>query len=204
MSMGWTRVEKIVPLLIFVLGASFMPGCGGNGGETPTENPPCLRFEADSSPTSGEVTARRASASTCDQLILEIVVTDIDDVWAMGSRVTYPHSLLTYRSMDTSDTFLDDDGVGLQLEDGVDNQVDNGNGTTTATFGVTRVGQDEPNISATGERILATLVFRRVGTGGSGQLALTDPVVEEAVPGGGTIPKDPQPPWSGGAVSVNR
>jgi len=204
--MGWTRAEKIVPLLVvFLLGAGLMPGCSSGGGDNPVENPPCLRFDADSAPTSGEVTARRGSASTCDQLVLEIVVTDVADIWTVGAVVTYPNDIMTYRSMDSSETFLAEDGNNVIVEDGLDSEQDNGDGATSATISISRTLLTEDNISATGQSLFAALVFRRLATGGSGSVTFSGEQVWEAGdPSEAPFLKNPQPDWSGGAVSVTR
>jgi hypothetical protein len=168
-------------------------GCGGGGGGGGTVQPSvCVEFTAASAPAAGLVVARSATQSTCDVLVLDVVVTDVTDVFAADLEVGYDNAVLRYDGHVDTASFLGSDGAVVET---IGPQSD---ATGSFTVGITRVNVTT-GIDVTTPAVLIQLRFRRVAQSGSGSVSFPD----------GSLLGSEEPPvekpgltWRGGTATV--
>jgi hypothetical protein len=172
-----------------VIVASVMLGCGGGGDNGGTGTmPACVGFTAASPAASNAVSTRESSGSTCEVARLELVVTDVDDLFGASFTVTFDPAVVSFDGWSTSGSLLDSDGVDLELLEDVDAGV--------VKIGVSRFGVDT-GVDVVGTRLLLTLLFRKAADSGATPLSYTN---------GKLIGSEPQPQvkpgvtWVGGTV----
>lgn len=173
-------------LLVFLLGGA--AACGGGGGGTPTRPPPPAGITFTPSGASGanSLALRRSPSSTNTVLALELVATDVDDLFGLSFDLDYPANLLDFESSDEG-SFLSTSGTvatTLQVAE---------SGSGTLVVGQSRLGAVG---GVSGSGVLLVLQFRGVGNG-SGMLAFDRN--EAFDPRGATQPVA----WGGGSVQVN-
>ncbi len=172
----------------FLVAVSLTCGCGGGGGGGVIQA--CLDFLAGSSPTAGMVTAQEASGSACDPVAVDVLVTDVSDIFAASFTITYDPSVARYEMLSTSGSVLGCGGTTIQaLEDKQSGQ---------ATIGLTRQGA-ATGCDAVGSGLLVRLFFSKVGTSGSSNLTFSNTKLF----GSETPPQEkPGIMWSGGTFEI--
>ena len=152
----------VVVSLVLALGS----GCGGNDSGPGSVVPPgtCVDFTSAAAPSAGTVVARKNATSSCDVLGVDLVVTDVADIFAVELTVEYDQAVVNYDGVGTSGSLLSSDGAGLQVIDG-------GQGGRTSVS-ISRFGV-VTGIDAVGSQVLATLIFRRPGAAGVSNLTFS-------------------------------
>ena len=176
-------------LALLLLTAPLACGGGGGGGGGPTQPPaPSITFSADApSPPANSVSLQRASSSQGSTLALDVVATDVEDLYGVAFDLLYTATAHDYVRVEEG-SFLSSDGMQttLQLADA---------GSGRLIVGLTRRGESD-GISRSG--VLMTVTFQAAGNGG-GSLAFDQ---QRAVNRrGATIPGVT---WPGGSVTVQR
>ena len=120
----------------------------------------CVEFRPEQEPTSGAVTALMGSASTCELVLVELVVTDVDDVFGLQTTITYDTSVARLSGWSTTDSVLRSDDAEVAS---VVREVSSG----TIELGITRVLEDGIDVTGTGTLIELFFLINR-GTEGSG------------------------------------
>jgi hypothetical protein len=144
-------------VLLWVLGGG---GCGGGGGLAG----PCLDFLASAEPSRGTAVARLATGSNCDRAIVEIVLTDVPDVFAVEFTASFDEAVAAYEAYSLVGSALAMDGAQvLALEEREP-------GSVSLAFSRANPAR---GVDITGSRTLVRLVFRRVGPPGRGPLAFS-------------------------------
>jgi hypothetical protein len=90
--------------LVLVSGSACDEGDPGGGSVV------CVEFTADQAPTSGEVTALMSDETTCEAVIVELVVTDVNDVFGLQTMITYDTSIAQFAGWDSTNSVLRADG----------------------------------------------------------------------------------------------
>jgi hypothetical protein len=119
---GGEMIKRSKPVLVpLVLAWTLLSaaGCGESGHHdviTPITTG-CVSFEAAAPPSASTVTARQASGSNCDTVIVELVLTDINDVLVLEFEARYDGSLVYYSDYTLSNSNLTSDGqqVGVNV-----------------------------------------------------------------------------------------
>jgi len=167
--------------------------CGGSGGGGGVVTLPatCVQFVDGQAPTSGQVTSRQGGGSTCEKAAVELVITDVNDVFGVGFTVHYDPTLFAFTGVKTNGSLLASGGADvLVLDSGPPGQV---------LVGASRVSPS--GVDAIGTQLLLTLSFKRLAESGSGQLTFTDTKVLE--PGNPPPPTEiPNISWSGGKLRI--
>lgn len=157
-------------------------GCGGDGGSGVSENA-CIEFTAASSSASGNVITRASADSTCSLLVLEVVATGIDDVWALSTSVSYDSTIAAFDGWSTDGSILAQGGAQVVTNIGVTD-------TGLLTVGVSRVDAESGVDIDAGGGVLVELRFAPLSsTTGSGALGLSD----ECLLDSGTVDTGPAP-----------
>lgn len=94
----------VMPVLAFML----MAGCGGGGGGGPTEPGPGITFSAPAA-TANSLSLRRGTGSSATVLVVEVVATQVTDLYGVAFDLRYPTAVLSYAGI-TEGTFLDEEG----------------------------------------------------------------------------------------------
>lgn len=149
-------------------------GCGSSGGGgTPVEL--CIDFTPTvAQPTAGSVTARMSAESGCELVEVEVVATDVSDVFAFESVIEYDPDVAAFLGFSLVDSVLESDGADVTViaEEAVFGEV---------TLGATRIASTGINVSGT--QVLIRLAFARFGVTGAGPLRLdTNCLVNSATP----------------------
>jgi hypothetical protein len=177
-----------------LLGLSLLllaPACGGgsdDGGVTPDTG--CLVYEPSSTPTSGNVAGRTGVGSTCNVLELELIVTDVANIFTVEFTLQYSESTVRYAGVNTALSILESDGTQVAT---IVNE-----SPGEAQISITRLGGAQGGIDAIGQQTLAKVLLSRAGTVGAiGSLVFTETKFFDGdrneIPGIG---------WSGGQVFV--
>lgn len=169
-----SRILKLAVLALLPL-LTLAAGCGGSGGGGGSVNELCIEFTPTvETPASGTVTARLSAESGCDLAEVEIVATDVNDVFAFESVVEYDADVAAFLGYSLIGSALEADGADVTVvaDEAVFGEV---------TIGVTRIADTGVNI--TGSQVIVRLAFARFGVNGSGPLALdTNCLLNSATP----------------------
>jgi hypothetical protein len=136
--------------------------CGGSSGD---DNPPngggaCINFTPSQSPASDTVATRSTVPSSCDRIAVELIVTDVNDIFAADFTLSFNAATATYDGYDTTNSILSSDGTPVTV---LVNQPNN----DQLVLSVTRLGGAAGGVDAVGQHRLLRLYFRRqtsVGT----------------------------------------
>jgi len=176
-------------LLGILIAASATLACSGgdSAGGVPLDGG-CLDLAA-GSPAQDTVSLGKGT-STCDMLAVDVVVTDVNDVFASSFTLNYDASLARFEGSSTTGSLLASDGTTVQvLEDAQSGSV---------TIGLTRVGVAN-GVNANGTRVLVTLMFSTVADAGDAGIAFSN----ETILGSETPPLDKAGVnWVGGTLVV--
>ncbi len=167
-------------------------GCGSGSGDVGSGSGVCLNL-AGSAAGSARVSLSEGSGSNCAMVAVQVMVTDIDDIFAASFDVVYDTDFAQYESYSTAGSLLSSDGRTVQvLADDQPGRV---------TLGLSRVGAGSGGIDANGSRLMITLYFSKGSTDGGdsivefGNAALlgseTPPLVKNGIS------------WVGGTFLVN-
>ena len=164
-------------------------GCGGgdSGGATAA---PCLSFVGAQAPAAGRVVARPlAGGGTCAARAIEIVVTDVNDVFGAQLTVNFDATQVSYGGASSQGSFLTSGGAQVSV------QQDGTGGTVTV--GISRVGVST-GVNVTGSQVLIRLTFAPLAVGSS-TLSITSAQLF-----GSQTPPLPKPglTWSGGSFTI--
>jgi hypothetical protein len=168
------------------------PGCSDNNSPVSTEL--CIEFDSAQAPAPGTVTVRLSDDSVCEEVVVEIVVTDVDDVFGLRTVIEYDPDVAYYNDeWSALNSILGADLLVNIEEDPVG----------TLTVGVTRVATT--GVDITGTEVLIELFLQRWAIDAdSGPLTIEDgclldsgdpnanpPVGPDTIPGvtcsGGTL-----------------
>jgi len=123
-------------------------GGGGGGGVIPPDL--CMTLAPATAPAPATVVIQTGAASTCAIAVVELVVTDVSDVFALATTIEYDPVSLAFAGMNTLGSVLARDGAQLNAE--VRETV-----LGKVTIGVSRNAPTGIDVSGSGK--LATLFF---------------------------------------------
>ncbi len=152
----------------------FSPGCSSDDSSGSVfVVPTCIEFlpAQTGTPANNSIVLRKnTDTSDCDEVQVEIVVTNVNDVYGAGFVIEYNGAIVAYQGFSTTGSFLEDNNVDTQIvQDGPVGSV---------TFSITRVqdanSNSENGVDVSGSRVLGTLRFRSFSVGGPVELTLTN------------------------------
>ena len=156
----------------------------------------CVAFIPDSVPTPGEVVAQVGADSSCEIVIIELIVTGVDDIWGASFEPIYPGgTVLISQDIDLEGSFLGEDAFQelVELSPGV------------AEAGITRV-DNRVNTGVTPDddnNLLARFAFLRIAASGSGPLTFEDANLSTVAGLGEPVMlEDPPTVFRGGTLSI--
>ena len=165
-------------------------GGGGGGGGGVIPNTGCAAFTAAAAPAAGTVVLQNTANSTCNLVVVDVVITDVTDVFTASFDMNYNAAHLRYDGFSVTNTLLNSDGNTIQtLENTAVGQV---------TLGLTRTGMT--GIDAVGSQPLVRLTFTRLVNAGNSTLTFGNQDVF-----GSQAPPQAKAgiAWSGGSVAIN-
>ncbi len=198
MNSGYKRA--LLGSIVLTMALFFSPGCSSDDSSgTVFTIPTCITFIPASTGTPPEkVVLQEGAGSTCDEARVDIMVTDVDDVYGAGFVIEYSGAIVAYQGFSTTGSFLEDDNVNTQIvQDGPIGSV---------TFSITRVQDANPassdGVDVSGTRLLGTLRFTSFSVGGPAELTLTNNNLFDS----GTPPQAitlAPPTWAFGSLRVD-
>ena len=153
-----------VGLLVAMSGTLACSG-GDASGDTPLAGS-CLDLSA----TAGgqQTVSLDKGTSTCDMLAIDVVVTDVSDVFATSFTLSYDETLARFEDVSTSGSLLASDGTTVQvLEDAQTGRV---------TIGLTRLGVST-GVNAVGTQRLVTLMFSSLADAGDTGISFSNQTI---------------------------
>jgi hypothetical protein len=120
------------------------PGCSD---DAPTSTELCIEFDTAQAPAPGTVSSRLGDDSVCQEVVVEIVATDITDVFGFATTIEYDPEVAAYSGRSTIGSALGTDLLVDIEEDPFG----------TLTVGVTRVAAT--GVDITGTEVLIELFF---------------------------------------------
>ena len=178
-----------VPLIAALL---LSPGCGGgSGGDGGTINGMCLSFAGAQAPAAGRVVVRLGTGGNCMAQFVELVVTDVTDVFSGSFTVSFDPTRVAFGNATSQGSFLAAGGAQV-------NVVQSTPQSGSVTVGISRVGV-ATGVNATGSQVLVRLSFAPVSAG-SATMTLTGTQLF-----GSETPPQPKSglTWSGGTFQVH-
>jgi hypothetical protein len=156
---------RFVSFILVATVLALSAGCGGDdGGGGGVVIPPglCVDFTPSELLTPGNVVMRLRDDSTCAVAIVEVVGTEIDEVFSVSAHIEYERTAVAFAGLSTSGSVLSRDGVPLIAPDD-DDDVELTAGELTV--GVARNADDTVDIDGT--QLLMTLFFVPLNQGAS-------------------------------------
>jgi hypothetical protein len=186
---GGARVLTVV--LAATLLNVFSAGCGDNGGGGGMVTNPCIEFSASVIAQPGAVVALNGAGSGCNLMVVEVMVTQVDDLFGASFVVRYPSDLASFSTASSLGSILASDGAAVDViaAETVAGEV---------TVGLARLATTGVDVGA--PSLLARLSFFRVATEeGNGSLGFTNAALLDASDPPQQIPGIV---WTGGTVRV--
>jgi len=180
---------RVIPLaLTFLLPAL---SCGGSGGSTAgvVEPAVCLEFAPDADPSPGTVVARRGGATTCDRLALDLIITDLGDVFAVDFKLGFDPAILRYDGYVATGSVLEADGAPVTVLTDVK--------TGLLELTIARLGAEWGGIDVVGSQFLLRVYFVRNADSGGSPLSFSGGRIWN---GAGEL--IPGVAWFGGSVTI--
>lgn len=154
-------MRPVLTGLVFVL--LLAAGCGG-GNDGGIAAASCIGFTGAQAPAAGRVTARQASGGSCAAIFVELVVTDVPDVFSGSFTLEYDPTSVAVGGATATGSFLASGGARVDV-------VQSTPASGSVTIGVTRV-QTTTGVNASGSQVLVRISFAPVAVGSS-QLTIT-------------------------------
>ncbi|HEX5043031.1 MAG TPA: hypothetical protein VFV75_08995 [Candidatus Polarisedimenticolaceae bacterium] len=180
-------MRAAVSLLTAILLVS--SGCGGGDGGGGAAAAPCLSFVGLQAPAAGRVVARLAAGGSCAARAVELVVTDVSDVFGAQFVLTFDATKVSYAGASSQGSFLTSGGAQVSVQEG--------GGGGSVSVGISRIGVST-GVNVTGSQVLIRLNFAPVAAGAS-TLSLGSAILF-----GSQTPPQPKPglTWSGGSFTI--
>jgi hypothetical protein len=186
--------------VVLVVSSALALGCSGGGGggddDDDDVNPPavCVGFASTFGAAASEVTLTKGAGSTCGVVVVDVVLTDVTDVFTVSFDATFDPATVEYEGFSTSGSHLASDGEQVQVLETI--------GSGTVSLGVGRVNTNV-GVNFAGSKTVVKLMFSRASgaaTGSSTTLSLDS----------GKVLGSEQPPvqkagilWRTGTLSIN-
>ncbi len=164
-SLRWTCLLVVSTAL--ALGCSGGGGGGGDdggGGVVPTTS--CISFGSSFAPAQSEVTLSKGGGSVCGVVVVDMVLTDVADVFTVSFEATFDPATAKYEGFSTSGSHLGSDGAQVQVLETIQ--------AGKVSLGVGRVNTST-GVSFNGSQTVVKLMFSKApgaGSGSSGGLGL--------------------------------
>ena len=139
-------------------------GCGGGSDGGTAAAASCVTFTGAQSPASGRVVARQAASGSCGARAVEIVVTDVSDLFGAQFTIAFDASKVSYAGASGQGSVLASGGTQVSVQEG-------SNSPGNVTVGISRIGVNT-GVNASGSQVLIRLTFSPL-TPGTSSLALT-------------------------------
>lgn len=185
--MGCDRYPRLIRALILaatvVLGLHCSGGGGGGGS--------CITFGASGAPGPSDMVATQGSASTCNVVEVALVLTDVNDVFAVSFVADFDPALATYEGFSLS---------GSQMGTAAQVSVQESTAAGQVSLGITRLN---PNggVNFAGQGTVIKLRFSDAPGASMGQGALS--FSDTHVLGSETPPQEKNGiQWFGGALVI--
>ena len=134
--------------------------CGGSSSGSVAPPGACLDFAPGAAPSPGTVVATEGGLTTCDRLALDLVITDVGDVFTAEFKLSFDPDVLRYDGHYESGSVLASDGAPVTVFENEQNGL--------LQFTITRLGASWDGIDVVGSQFLVRLNFvRELDSGGS-------------------------------------
>ena len=176
-------------LFLLLATLALAPGCGGGDGGTVTPSI-CLSFTGAQAPAAGRVVSRQGTGGGCSARFVDVVVTDVNDVFSGSFTVNFDPARVAFGSASATGTFLAAGGTQVEV-------VQTNPQPGSVTVGISRIGSTT-GVDVAGSQVMIHLSFAPVSAG-TATLTLTSAQLF-----GNETPPQPKSglTWSGGTFTV--
>jgi hypothetical protein len=113
------------------------------------------------------VTCREGADSTCELIAVDLMVTDVPNIFTVDFAMTFDPALAAYEGLSANGSILSSDGTEVTVFEDYDPA------QAKITVTIARLGLDAGGIDAVGERHLLRLYFSMQAESGSSPLVFT-------------------------------
>jgi hypothetical protein len=185
--MALSRLAGTPALVALLILATFIPSCDN------CDNC-CIGFTSATPPAPGAVACVKGEEATCELLAIDLIITDVDDIFLAEFTLVFDPAIATYEGMSAEGTILESDGTQLtMIENPQPGEV---------TILISRLGAAFGGIDAEGEQFLARLYFSKAAAGGSSTMFFSSARLFGLRDGQFFPEIIPGVEWSGGTLSI--
>ena len=163
------RTILVAALVSFAGGLA--PGCGSddNGG---MQTNSCVALQNTTAPAPLTVVARDGNSGDCGLLRVDLIVTDVTDLFGANLNVSFPSNLVSFASAsEVGSVLTNNSAVSVQASTPAAGQL---------VVGISRLSTT--GVTVTGGAQLLRLNFVRTGTSGSGALGVSGQLLDSGTP----------------------
>ena len=163
--------RTILGATLVAFAGGLAPGCGSddNGG---MQTNSCVALQNTTTPAPLTVVARDGNSGDCGVLRVDLVVTDVTDLFGANLTVTFPSSQISFASAsEVGSVLTNNSAVSVQASTPAAGQL---------VVGISRLSTT--GVTVTGGAQLLRLNFVRVGSSGSGALGITGQLLNSSTP----------------------
>jgi hypothetical protein len=165
--------------------------CGGDSSRSVAPPGVCIDFAPAAAPASGTVVLAEGDATTCDRLALDLIITDVNDVFGAEFRLGFDPAVLRYIGHSESGSVLASDGTSVAV---FSNELGG-----VLQLSIVRLGAAAGGIDVAGSQLLIRLSFARETDSGASSLDFSgERIWNSALPPeqiGGVV-------WHGATVAI--
>ena len=163
------RTIVVASVVAFLTG--LVPGCGSDDDDNMQTNS-CVALQNSATPAPNTVVALDGSSGDCGFLRVDLLVTDVSDLFGANLTVTFPQTQLAYFGASEAGSVLTSGAaVDLQVSESSPGEL---------TVGITRLS--DTGIDVQGGALLLRLDFRRIASQGSGSLGVSGSLLDSSTP----------------------
>jgi len=151
---------------------------------------PCIDFTPSTTPVPGTVVAKGSSTTNCDTEVIDLIVSDVPELFGAAFDMTYAADLASFRRVSIDGSVLSSDGAEVAV---LAKELQPGR----VTVGISRLAAQ--GVDVVGDQLLIHVTLNRFGTEGTGELSFTNSNLLDS----GSPPQPiPGIAWFGGILSV--
>jgi hypothetical protein len=161
---GSLRPRRAILAALLLIGTLPGAGCGGDNSPSPIDEV-CVEFAPDQAPAAGTLTPVLVEGSTCETIFVDLLATDVNDVFGLDTVLSYDSELVRFRGWSNAGSYLRNDGAELAT-------LINENAIGEITIGMSRV-LVQTGVDIAGPETLLRLEFDiATGTAQTGDVEL--------------------------------
>lgn len=161
--------RRVAPAWMLFALLSLLPVLSCGGSSAPSSVTPagaCLDFVPAADPAPGTVVASEGGTTTCDRLAVDLIISDVDDLFTVDFKLNFDPDVLSYAGYDHTGSVLSSDGEPVTVIDAEQDGL--------VSFTITRFGALLDGIDVVGAQFLVRINFAREADSGVSPLSFSN------------------------------